>query len=80
MPYLRMEMQVGSFAPAKAYPQPGGSPRGTFPPFHPRGSVVCAGVPAGCDSRPGLPPPRSEAVAALAAAVIAAAAVLAFYR
>ena len=58
MPYLRMEMQVGSFAPAKAYPQPGGFPRGTFPPFHPRGSLVCVGVAAGCDSRLGLPPPR----------------------
>jgi hypothetical protein len=44
IPELRMEIQVGIFAPATACRQPGGFARGTLSPSRPRDSLVCVGV------------------------------------
>lgn len=80
MPELRMEMQVGIFAPATAYRQPGGFARGTLSPSRPRDFLVCVGVAPDVISARVFRLHGPEAVAALAAAVIAAAAVLTLYE
>lgn len=70
MPELRMEMQVGIFAPATACRQPGGFARGTLSPSRPRDFLVCVGVAPDVISARVFRLHGPEAVAALAAAVI----------
>ena len=80
IPELRMEIQVGIFAPATACRQPGGFARGTLSPSRPRDFLVCVGVAPDVISARVFRLHGPEAVAALAAAVIAAAAVLTLYE